>query len=354
MNFSGGKKIIVYISVLIAIFAIFSFGAKFISLNIGEVLNNISLNPEEIFSPSAGCRGPAISYGEGDISPFFGISSDTFLKAIREAEDIWEKGSGENLFSYSDTGEMKINLVFDERQEETEMLKNLFGSISSQKERFEAVKAEYERLTAQLRPLEEVYNTVKTKYELDAQDLNATVEVYNIRKEEYEDDVVYWNERGGAPEKEYRRLSKEYDDIRILYDQILSKKALLEKPLATLEKAANDYNLLAGRVNTIGGILNRLAADLNINISSYNRVQGEREEFVTGRYVQTGGDRFIDIYQFYDYDELVTIIAHEMGHSLGLGHGEDPNSIMYSKIGKQSNKLSAEDINMLKELCAVK
>lgn len=354
MSSSGGKKIIVYVSVLIAIFVIFSFGAKFLSLNIGEVLNNISFSPENTFLQSVDCRAPAVSYGEGDISPFFGISPETFLKAIREAENIWEKGSGENLFNYSDGGKMKVNLVFDERQEETETLKSLFGSISSQKERFEAVKAEYERLIAQLRPLEEVYNAAKAKYELETRDLNATVEIYNIRKKEYENSVAYWNERGGAPEREYKRLSKEYDDIRILYDQISAKKALLEKPLETLEKAADDYNFLAGKVNTIGGILNRLAADLNIDIYSYNKVQGERDEFITGRYVQAGDSRFIDIYQFYDYDELVVIIAHEMGHALGLGHGEDPSSIMYPKIGKQSKKVSAEDINMLKELCAGK
>jgi hypothetical protein len=136
-----------------------------------------------------------------------------------------------------------------------------------------------------------------------------------------------------------------------LYNQISSREAVVQESFGELEEKTAVYNAKASEVNTVGGILSRLAEKLNEDASAYNKFQGGRDEFVTGIYSAKNGVRKIDIYQFYDYRELVIILAHEMGHALGLGHAITPDSIMFPKINGQSLELSEEDITMLKELC---
>ena len=346
------RKVIIYVSVLFLILIVFAAGAGTISTRVADIARNLSSRPSLVSFSVTGCRSLSVSYEEGVVDASFGVSPSVFADAVREAEGIWEKGSGDDLFIRKDGGEVAINLIFDERQEETNRLKELLGSIETQREKFDALKAEYESMISLLLPVEGAYLRAKEEYESLVEELNSTIGLYNLRKKEYEEDVAYWNERGGAPKKEYDRLVKEYDDVRILYNQISMREVVAKEAFAVLEEKTDAYNLEAGKVNTVGGILSRIAAGLNEDASSYNRIQGDRDEFVTGLYSVKNGVRKIDVYQFYDYRELVIVLAHEMGHALGLGHASDPASIMYPKIGEQSLELSAEDISMLKELCS--
>lgn len=308
------------------------------------------------FPKAYSCRIDPVFYRIENVDQGFGVSADVFAKAIEEAEGVWESAVGRDIFiSRKDDGDnnnIAFNLVFDERQTETILLKGLFEGIGSEENQFEEVKKEYDLLAKELIPLEEEIKKLNEQYEILREDLLASVSLYNAKKKDYEDAVAFWNERGGAPKKEYNKLVKEKDDVDILYRQIVSKEARLKTLRNDLEEKISAYNELAGRINTLGGILNRMAASLNADVSSYNRIQADREEFVTGSYEVEGGNKSINVYQFYDYRELVIIIAHEMGHALGVDHALNENSIMYPKITYQEAKLSAEDINLIMKVCA--
>jgi uncharacterized coiled-coil DUF342 family protein len=199
--------------------------------------------------------------------------------------------------------------------------------------------------------MEKEINDLNARYILLEEDLFVTVSLYNSKKDEYEKQVSFWNEKGGAPKNIYEELVNDKSDIDILYRQIVAKEAEFRSLAETINEKVAVYNDLAGRVNTIAGIINRLASSLNENISDYNRLQADREEFVTGTYKIDGAERSIDVYQFYDYRELVIILAHEMGHALGIGHASLEESIMFPKITYQEAKLSEEDIVLLEEVC---
>ena len=64
------------------------------------------------------CSQP-IEYTINSFDAKFGISKDEFLKAINKAEQVWEKPAGKELFNHQPNGDLKVNLVYDHRQEAT-------------------------------------------------------------------------------------------------------------------------------------------------------------------------------------------------------------------------------------------
>lgn len=66
--------------------------------------------------------------------------------------------------------------------------------------------------------------------------------------------------------------------------------------------------------------------------------------------------REIRIHRFADLDDLRRVIAHELGHALGLGHGSDPGSLMRGGPGPGDGDraglvVAAEDVDRLRALC---
>lgn len=51
--------------------------------------------------------------------------------------------------------------------------------------------------------------------------------------------------------------------------------------------------------------------------------------------------------------DLFSVVAHEFGHSLGLGHSKDPNALMYPKYKFFESKgfqLSHDDLTAIQSL----
>lgn len=73
----------------------------------------------------------------------------------------------------------------------------------------------------------------------------------------------------------------------------------------------------------------------------------------------TGGvavSREIRIHRFADPDDLRRVVAHELGHALGLGHGSDPGSLMRGGPGfgddvRAGPFVGPEDLDRLRALC---
>lgn len=272
------------------------------------------------------CRRP-IQYSIASVDPKFGLTETKLLADIAQAEKIWEAPIGKQLFEYSATGDLKISLIYDYRQKATDELRKLGIVIHNDKSSYDLLKTKYDSLVA-------TYDSLKKQ-------VDSLVASYEKTNAAFNKDVAYWNDRGGAPTAEYDALKQRQEDLSAQVAQINVLKARL--------------NALVDPINSTATVLNKLIAELNIQAKSYNSIGASTgKEFNEGLYTSSATGTAIDIFQFEDRPMLIRVMAHELGHALGLEHQDDPDSIMYRLNESKNDKLTVADLTALKDHCGIK
>lgn len=268
------------------------------------------------------CDRP-IEYTLGNIDVRFGITEGAFLKEVVMAEKLWEETLGKNLFEYVPGALFQVNLVFDTRQERTIEAEKLELSL-------EETKGTQEEL-------EQKQKTVLARYEQARKAYESALSSFQKQLSAYNADVEKWNKRGGAPPDVYEELGR--------------VAQALETEGQTLEKKRLALNQLVKELNTFSTKTVALVEAYNQEVDQYVHRYGEPQEFDQGEYV----GQEINIYQYDDLPHLRLVLVHELGHALGLGHGTDPQSIMFHLMKDQPLSpltLSAEDREMLQSHCS--
>ena len=271
------------------------------------------------------CKMP-ISYSIGSFDTRFGVSKEDFIKAISDAEKVWETPIHKNLFQYETDGRLKVNLVYDTRQESTVKLKNMGLVVQNSKASYDELKAKYDALNHS-------YKQQKNSFE-------AEVASFNSRKATYEAEVSAANKRGGADKQTFARLNTE--------------KMALNQEIIKINQDQTSLNSMVDNINALVATLNQLATSLNINVNQLNTVGASLGgEFDEGVYKTDKDGQEIDIYQFDNREKLVRVLAHELGHALGLDHVDDPKAIMYRLNNGFNETPTATDIAQLGKLCGL-
>lgn len=267
------------------------------------------------------CDSP-ISYKIGKVDPGFKLSEAKLLSSVRNASDIWSKPINKELFTYNPNGELTLNLIYDERQKTTQQNQVLKADVDKLSQAAGSVKQEYEGLLADLESDKQIYNVELAKFETE--------------RDAYSAQVTYWNERGGAPSDEYQKLQDQRQNL-------LMEQQILENKRANLNNTAD-------KVNTFINKYNLLVQTANANIDAINQTAGQ--EFQEGSYDPV--TKTINIYEYSTQDKLNRVLAHELGHALGLDHNKNPVSIMYALNQSNTLTLSKDDLSALKTLCKIK
>ena len=281
---------------------------------------------ERLYMQYFPCKQP-IAYSIGTFDTRFGISREQFREVIVRAETLWEEAIGKELFTYTPTGKLKINLVFDYRQEATDRMRKLGLSVNDS-------QATYDTLTARYKMVKQQFEAQKISYE-------ALVAKVEDRQTAYNAEVTRWNKKGGAPKDVFERLQRESVAIKGEIVRLRSTQAELQD--------------LQGDLNSLVTVINQVANNINVKAEEFNTIGKARgEEFTEGMYTSDRSGQRIDIYQFNDSEMLTRVLGHEFGHALSLEHVEDPEAIMYRLNQGVNSALTRSDIVALREQCGLK
>ena len=273
------------------------------------------------FSPA--CQTP-IYYSLGQIDKHFKLSAGQIRQAVDQAAGIWSAPEGKPLFSYATSGDLKLNFIYDYRQSATDKMNQLGIVVDNDQQSYDRVRAKY--------------GAVQSQYEAQQAALNQLIGAFKSEQAGYDAQVAKWNQSGGAPAAVYAQLQQTGADLAAQQQQI-SRQA------AAVNASVDDLNALATTLNS-------LANTLNLNVKKYNNIGSQAgEQFQEGLYRESATSTEIDIYEYKSQQQLVRLLAHELGHALGFSHTSGTSDIMYYLNDSKNDKLTAADLAQLKAKC---
>jgi len=279
--------------------------------------------------------GPAlVRWRIGSVDSRFELTEAQVREAVERAEALWENAAGMDLFQYDEVNGMPISLVFDHRQQRRVEQRSARKQLDQMRVQMESLQREFKSAA----------DALKAKYA----EYESALRAYNEQVREHNRSVASWNRAGGAPQDVARQLREESSRLRSLRTALEMERNGLIREENAVELKRRRYNALVDQYNK--------------RVEQYNQRFGKNWEEEAGRYEAVVGPKRsnerITIYVVEDLDYLTLIVAHELGHALGIEHVEDERAIMYAytqqrqKDGSYAIRITEADLAALRDAIA--
>jgi DNA repair exonuclease SbcCD ATPase subunit len=251
----------------------------------------------------------------GDVSPQFEISERHLRRAIERAMSVWEKAAGMKLFVYDSSFGFPIDLVY-----------------ADQKVLWDAKRAAERTLEHQRQSLtqaDRVSDDAMARFTLAKLQFETKRAAYETRLTAYNREVHAVNASGGATPSVEALLETEKANLE-------EEKARLEGDARGLESLQSEANRLVERRNQQAQEINKAVQAFNTKFGSVNVRLGECER--TKDEVTC-----IRIFAYSDEGHLAIVLAHELGHALGIGDFEADGHLM---TGVENGRKSSNSLRL--------
>jgi len=280
--------------------------------------------------PDRACDAP-LTYRIREVDPRFGLSTEALRKVTREAVALWEAGAPDRLFAYAPDGELTIDLAYDERQGTWEAHQRAETALERARtrhaEQVEAHDARRHRLT-----------TAQAAYEQEAASLARRLARHNRA-------VRAWN--GGEVEHTDERAQA-----------LQEEREALAQLRRRVDAQADSVEALRQRFNRHVEAVNQATTELNRQVRRFNEQYARGGGYNKGVYTHTRNgrtvERAITVFQFHDRDDLRQVLAHELGHALGISHVSSAAALMHHQVTERNEglaRLTAADRRALRQAC---
>ena len=258
-----------------------------------------------------------LRYKIGTIDPRFNISEEKLKQVLQQAADIWFMGTSKQYFVYDPNAQLTINLIYDQRQAESEARRLELSHLEHRKSMTETERQKLKQAERALETEQRQIDLLKMNYQTRLNHYNQQVQRFN---------------QSQNPSASYR-------------DYLETLKQQLQNEQSNVQHKIDEFNAYVVQLNQQVQNINQMNDQFNASVDHFN-LRFQPRQFDKGVF----NGREINIYEFQNLDDLKLTLAHELGHGLGLLHSDDPESLMYPILEKQDFKnfhLKAADIALL-------
>ncbi len=285
-------------------------------------------------SAQTGCPAP-VPWRIAELDQRFGLAPLEAADAVRQAGMLWSAAAGNPfLFPQSDEG-TPIWFVYDHRQEQSNERRRRESELEAEGTRVVEAEAQLNRMVDELGRHREVIGILEEDFQGRLVEHNRTVEE--------------WNQRGGAPPAEIIRIAEAQEALD-------RERVQLEGRTQTLNDLVSQVNLETERVNQTISDLNRARDEFRNEPAALAEVPAEyRETRRTLGPLVVSRTQEIRLFTFESRDDLVVILARQLGYALGLESSGVEGAVMAPDTrpspGSGPPRLDPSDEAAVRALC---